>query len=105
MKLGMIIEYPMCRADLNFEVDFGILLYSDAASFSSIIFFFFYKIRCIPLQLTKIPSNMQIVIARLHSFKLANEIISKHTSAVVTPSGGVISESRSFIGNTKYSLE
>ena len=24
MKRGMIIEYLMCRADLNFEVDFGV---------------------------------------------------------------------------------
>ena len=24
MKSGMIIEYLMCRADLNFEVDFGV---------------------------------------------------------------------------------
>ena len=48
MKRGMTIEYLMCRADLNFEVVFGvngaigtivtseILLYSDNASFSSI---------------------------------------------------------------------
>ena len=52
MKCGMIIEHLMCRADLNFEVDFGvngaigtidtsvILLYSDNASFSSIIYIF-----------------------------------------------------------------
>ena len=24
MKRGMTIEYPMCRADLNFEADFGV---------------------------------------------------------------------------------
>ena len=24
MKRGMIIKYPKCRADLNFEVDFGV---------------------------------------------------------------------------------
>ena len=24
MKRGMTIEYLMCRADLNFEVDFGV---------------------------------------------------------------------------------
>ena len=24
MKYGMTIEYPKCRVDLNFEVDFGI---------------------------------------------------------------------------------
>ena len=24
MKLGMTIEYLMCRADLSFEVDFGV---------------------------------------------------------------------------------
>ena len=24
MKLGMIMEYLICRADLNFEVDFGV---------------------------------------------------------------------------------
>ena len=24
MKRGMAIEYLMCRADLNFEVDFGV---------------------------------------------------------------------------------
>ena len=45
MKRGMTIEYLKCRADLNFEVDFGvndaigtivtngILLYLDNASF------------------------------------------------------------------------
>ena len=45
----MTIEYLMCRADLNFEVDLGVngaigtvmtkwdLLYSDNASFSSIV--------------------------------------------------------------------
>ena len=45
MKCGMTIEYLKCRADLNFEVDFGvngaigtivtsgILFYSDNASF------------------------------------------------------------------------
>ena len=27
MKRGMIIEYLKCRADLNFEVDFGVGLY------------------------------------------------------------------------------
>ena len=49
----MIIEYLMCRADLNFVVDFvvngaigtivtkWVLLYSDNASFSSIIYIFF----------------------------------------------------------------
>ena len=24
MKRGMIIEYLMCRADLNFEIDYGV---------------------------------------------------------------------------------
>ena len=40
MKRGMTIEFLMCRAGLNFEVDFasGILLYLDNASFSSIIY-------------------------------------------------------------------
>ena len=50
MKRVMTIEYLMCRADLNFELDFGVndaigaivtkwdLLYSDNGSFSSIIF-------------------------------------------------------------------
>ena len=40
----MTIEYLECRADLNFEVDFGvngaigaILFYSDNGSFSSVI--------------------------------------------------------------------
>ena len=54
MKRGMAIEYLMCRADLNFEVDFGIngaidtivtkwdLIVFDNASFSSIIIFFKY---------------------------------------------------------------
>ena len=49
MKRGMTIEYLKCRADLNFEVDFGvngaigaivtsgILFYLDKGSFSSII--------------------------------------------------------------------
>ena len=52
MKRGMTIEYLKCRADLNFEVDFGVnsaivatvpkwdLFYSDNGSFSSIIYFF-----------------------------------------------------------------
>ena len=49
MKRGMTIEYLMCRADLNFEVDFGVNRAigtivtkwgSDNASFSSIIIFF-----------------------------------------------------------------
>ena len=52
MKRGMTIEYLMCRADLNFEVDFGVngdigtivtkwdlIVYSDNALFSSMIFF------------------------------------------------------------------
>ena len=51
MKRGMTIEYLMCRADLNFEVDFGVNRAigtivtkwdSDNASFSSIIIFFKY---------------------------------------------------------------
>ena len=55
MKRGMTVEYLMCRADLNFEVDFGVngaigtivtkwdlIVYSDNASFSSIIIFFKY---------------------------------------------------------------
>ena len=49
---GMTIEYLKCRADLNFEVDFGIndtigtivtkrdLLFSVNGSFSSIIYIF-----------------------------------------------------------------
>ena len=50
MKGGMTIEYLTCRADLNFEVDFGVngtigtivtkwdlIAYSDNESFSSII--------------------------------------------------------------------
>ena len=53
MKRGMTIEYLKCRANLNFEVDFGvngangtivtsgILFYSDNGLFSSIISFFF----------------------------------------------------------------
>ena len=52
MKRGMTIEYLMCRADLNIEVDFGEngaigtivtkwdLIVFDNASFSSIIIFF-----------------------------------------------------------------
>ena len=42
MKCEMTIEYLLCRADLNFEVDFGVndctnvRLYSDNASLSSI---------------------------------------------------------------------
>ena len=63
MKRGMTIEYLMCRADLNFEVDFGVngaigtivtkwdlivlMIVIDNASFTSIIFFFL--IHCIPL--------------------------------------------------------
>ena len=56
MKRGMTIEYLKCRADLNFEVDFGvngvigtivtsgILFYLNDGSFSSIKYFFFkYK--------------------------------------------------------------
>ena len=51
MKRGMTIEYLKCRADLNFEVEFGVngaigtvvtkwdLFYSGNKSFSSIIFF------------------------------------------------------------------
>ena len=51
MKPGMTFEYLKCRADLNFEVDYGvnhaigaivtkwILFYPDKGSFSSIIFF------------------------------------------------------------------
>ena len=56
MKVGMTIEYLMCRADLNFEVDFVvngaigtivtkwdlISMYSDNASFSFIVIFFKY---------------------------------------------------------------
>ena len=50
MKAGMTIEYLTCRANLNFEVDFGangaistivtkwdLILYSNNATFSSII--------------------------------------------------------------------
>ena len=49
MKRGMTSEYLKCRADLNFEVDFGVngaigaivtkwdLIFSDNRSFSSII--------------------------------------------------------------------
>ena len=52
MKRVMTNEYLTCRADLNFEVDFGVngaigtivtkwdLFYSDNGSFSSIIYFF-----------------------------------------------------------------
>ena len=49
MTRGMAIEYLKCRADLNFEVDFGvngaigeivILFYLDNGSFSSIIYIF-----------------------------------------------------------------
>ena len=54
MKRRMTIEYLMCRADLNFEVDFEVNgaigtivtkwdpIYSDNESFSSIIYFFKY---------------------------------------------------------------
>ena len=53
MKHGMTIEYLKCRADLNFEVDFGEndligrilsnwdLISSDNGLFSSIILLFF----------------------------------------------------------------
>ena len=50
MKCEMAIEYLKFRANLNFEVDFGvkmvrlspsgILFYSDNGSFSSIIYIF-----------------------------------------------------------------
>ena len=64
MKRGMTFEYLMCRADPNFEVDFGVngatgtivtkwdlivFGYWDNASFSSILKKI-SKIRCIPLE-------------------------------------------------------
>ena len=62
MKRGMTIEYLKCRADLNFEVEFGvndairaivtsgILFYSDNESFSSIIYFFINTLH-VPLKM------------------------------------------------------
>ena len=61
MKRGMIIEYLQCRADLNFEVDFGvngavplvrlrpsgILFYSDNGTFSSVIYYFLVRFICL----------------------------------------------------------
>ena len=64
MKRGMTIEYLTSRADLNFEVDFGvnsaigtivtkchnkILLYWDNESFSFIIYIFFFNTLHSPL--------------------------------------------------------
>ena len=66
MKRRMTIEYLKCRADLNFEVDFGvttplvrlrpsgILCYSENGSFSSTISFFKSGMR---LGFGKIPEN------------------------------------------------
>ena len=65
MKCGVTIEYLTCRADLNFEVDFGVngaigaivtkwdLFYSDNGSFSYIIYFFKYASDAFKVQYTK----------------------------------------------------
>ena len=61
MKRGMTIEYLKFRADLNFEVEFvvngaigtivtkcdQVLLYLDNGSFSSIMYFFKIRFKCL----------------------------------------------------------
>ena len=73
MKRGMTIEYLMCRADLNFEVDLGangaigtivtsgISLYLEKASFLSIIKCFF-KLNKLHSPLTKFKLRKMYIV-------------------------------------------
>ena len=76
MKRGMTIEYLKCRADLNFEVDYGVngaigaiatnLFYSDNGSFSSII----KKINTLHVPLIKkLKAKLYQIHYKLHPLK------------------------------------